>query len=61
MSAARTARRRRKQAAQNQNQLCRKQRPYYKKRSKEAAERHDRQLRITAQRIAQGRNKKKGR
>lgn len=52
MSVARTARRRRKQAAQNYNHLCRAKRPYYKRRSAEASKRHLDRILATERRIA---------
>lgn len=53
------AKRRRKQAANNYAHLAPKQRPNYKKRSLAASTAHEARKRITAQRIAQGKNKSK--
>lgn len=57
MSAARTARRRRKQAVQNYNHLAPRQRPNYKKRDLETSARHNAKVLATERRIMQGAKK----
>lgn len=58
MSVARTARRRRAQAANGFAHLPPRKRPNYKRRDLITSQRHEQRLRETARRIAQGSKKK---